>query len=104
MRPRPGQRSALVRVTRGRVGSYTDVYLCGSRPDDVSKGGGADILVDVERPVPRLAHSRLVLDFEEALGLSMDAVSWVKGEHLSESQKMIVASARLRTVAQTGPC
>lgn len=65
MRLSPGQRSALVRVTMGRFGPNTDVYLFVSRLGDASKGGDADILIDVERPVPQIAHFRLVLDFEK---------------------------------------
>jgi hypothetical protein len=46
-----------------------------------------------------LAHARLVLDLEEALGLPLEAGFRVKGEDLSASQKMIVSNAKLLEVA-----
>jgi uncharacterized protein len=93
------QKEALVRIVRKHLGQKSDVYLFGSRLDDAAKGGDVDILVDVERPVPRIAHARLVLDLEEALGLPVDAPFRVKGEDLSAFQKMIGVSAKLLEVA-----
>jgi len=93
------QKEALVRIVRKHLGQKSDVYLFGSRLDDAAKGGDVDILVDVERPVPRIAHARLVLDLEEALGLPVDAAFRVKGEDLSAFQKMICANAKLLEVA-----
>lgn len=93
MRLSPEQKEALVRIVRKHLGSRSDVYLFGSRLDDALKGGDVDILVDVEKPVPRIAHARLVLDLEEALGLPVDVAFRVKGEDLSAFQKMIGANA-----------
>lgn len=93
MRLSPEQKEALVRIVSKHLGSRSDVYLFGSRLDDALKGGDVDILVDVEKPVPRIAHARLVLDLEEALGLPVDVAFRVKGEDLSAFQKMIGANA-----------
>jgi len=99
MRLSPEQKEALVRVVRKHLGQKSEVYLFGSRLDDAVKGGDVDILVDVEKPVSRTAHIRLVLDLEEALGLPVDAAFRVKGEDLSAFQKMIVANAKRLEVA-----
>jgi predicted nucleotidyltransferase len=93
------QKELLVRRVRGHLGQKSEVYLFGSRLDDAVKGGDVDILVDVEKPVSRIAHVRLVLDLEEALGLPVDAAFRIKGEDLSAFQKMIVFNAKLLEVA-----
>lgn len=93
MRLSPGQKSLLVTMVRRHLGPKSEVYLFGSRLDDALKGGDVDILVDVEKPVPRITHARLVLDLEEALGLPVDVSFRVKGENLSAFQKMIGANA-----------
>lgn len=93
MRLNPEQKTLLVRVVRRHLGPMSDVYLFGSRLDDTLKGGDVDVLVDVETPVSRLAHARLVLDLEDALGLPVDATFRVKGADLSAFQKMIGANA-----------
>jgi len=62
MRLSPEQQEALVRIVRKHLNQKSDVYLFGSRLDDTAKGGDVDILVEVERPVLKIAHVRLMLD------------------------------------------
>jgi predicted nucleotidyltransferase len=99
MRLSPEQKEVLLKIVREHLGQNSDVYLFGSRLDDAATGGDVDILVEVERPVSKIAHVRLVLDLEEALGLPVDAAFRVKGEDLSAFQKMIVSNAKLLEVA-----
>lgn len=99
MRLSPGQKNALLKVVRGHFGRNADVYVFGSRLDDSCKGGDVDILVQVEAPVSRMKHARLVLDLEEDLGLPVDVGFLIKGEQLTAFQKMVFSGATLLEVA-----
>ncbi|MFN3884014.1 MAG: nucleotidyltransferase family protein [Rhodocyclaceae bacterium] len=88
MRLTPRQRNIIRAIVARYAGAAARILVFGSRASDESRGGDIDLLLETEQGLPALERARLQHDLQQALGIAVDLVFYVRGRSPTPFQEI----------------
>ncbi len=93
MRLTTKQVQIITQVVSRSFGDTAAVYLFDSRLNDQARGGDVDILLEVDRRLLRIEQAKIKMGLEQALGLTVDILVYVRNTELTPFQTIAYTDA-----------
>ena len=89
----PAQILTITQTVSRLTDGTADIFLFGSRLDDLARGGDVDLLIETDTPLSLLERARIKMELERLIALPVDIVAHGRESAPTPFQRIVRSNA-----------